>query len=171
MVQDSAEKYSNCHTYGRSKTLIKQRLNQIEQHLQQARNTIQQFDEEILSKCAQYDDCYSAIKQLFSIIHQFLQEKQRPLQHELEYKRAMSILDGTDHQLVQTFFDVEPNKTHVRRYSVIYFITLHFIINLNFILDHFSKTYMAGYNETNANRRRYCFVRTSYYVNTITISI
>jgi hypothetical protein len=66
-------------------------------------DAIQQFEEEISSKCAQYDNCFPAMTEFSSIIHQFVQEKQRPLQYEFEYKREMLILDATDHQLVQKF--------------------------------------------------------------------
>jgi hypothetical protein len=86
------EKYSICHIYGRSKNLIQQRLNQTEKHLQQAQNAIEQFEQEILSKCGHNDDCFSTMKELSSIIHQFVQEKQQPLQHEFQYKREMLIL-------------------------------------------------------------------------------
>jgi hypothetical protein len=149
MAKHLAEKYSISHTYGRSKTLIEQRLNQIKQHIEQAYDTLQQFEEEILSKCTEYDYCASLIRELSSIIHEFVQEKQRPLQYEFEYKRELLILDATDHQLVQKFFDIEPNKSQVRTYSVIYFTTFHASTKIKFILVHHSKTYMASYNETN----------------------
>jgi hypothetical protein len=115
-----AEKYSVCHTYGRSKTLIGQRLKQIEQHLQQTQDRIEQFEQEILSKCTHSNDCCTAMKELSSIIHQFVQGKQQPLQREFKYKREMLILDATDHQLIQKFFDLKPNKSHVSRYFVTY---------------------------------------------------
>jgi hypothetical protein len=38
------------------------------------------------------DDCFSTMKELSSIIHQFVQEKQQALQHEFQYKREMLIL-------------------------------------------------------------------------------
>ena len=108
-------KYSISHTYGRSKILIQQRLKQIEQHLQQVQSAIKQFEEEIVSKCSHDDNCFSTMKKLFTSIHQFVQEKQQPLQDEFQYKREMLILDATDHQLLQDYFAVQPNKSHVRR--------------------------------------------------------
>ena len=114
-----AEKYSISHTYGRSKTLIVQRIKQIERNLQQVQTAIKHFEEEIVSKCSHDDNCFSTMKKLFAIIHQFVQEKQQPLQDKFQYKREMLILDATDHQLLQDFFALQPNKSHVRRYSII----------------------------------------------------
>ena len=126
MAKHLAEKYSFYHTYGRSKSIIGQRLQQIEHHLQQAHRAIQQFENELLSKCAQYGDGSSTIEKLSSIIHQFVHEKQWLIQHEYAYKREILILDATDHQLVQKFFNREPNKTHVRRNSIRYFTVFSF---------------------------------------------
>lgn len=120
LAKHLAEKYSICHIYGRSKTLIEQRLKQIERQLQQVHNAIQHFEDEMLSKCAFDEDCANAMRKLSSILHLFVQEKQRSLQYEFEYKRKMFILDATDHQLLQKFFDAQPNKSHVRRYSIIF---------------------------------------------------
>ena len=114
-----AEKYSISHTYGRSKTLIVQRIKQIEQHLQQVQTAIKHFEEEIASKCSHDDNCFSTMKKLFTIIHQFVQEKQQSLQDEIQYKREKLILDATNNQLLQDFFALQPNKSHVRRYSII----------------------------------------------------
>ena len=70
------------------------------------------------------------MRELSSIIHHFVQDKQKPLEHDFEYKSEMLILDATDHLLIEKFFDLEPNKTHVSRYSVIYFTKFHVIMNL-----------------------------------------
>ena len=107
MVKHLAEKYSLSHTYGRSKNIIAEHRRQIEHHLQQAYQATQQFEKEILSECAHYGDYSSQIEKLSTIIHQFVHEKQRPIQHEYKYQREMLILDATDHQLVQTFFNVK----------------------------------------------------------------
>lgn len=109
-----AAKYSIEYTYGRSKTIVQQRLKQIEQHLQKSQRAIREFEANICSKCAQFDHCASAMKKLSSIVHQFVREKQKLLHYEHEYKREMLILDATDHQLFQKFFDLQPNKSHVR---------------------------------------------------------
>ena len=111
----SAEKYSISNTYGRSKSLIEQRLKQIEQHLEKAQNAIDQFENEFAYK---YDEnlvyCLK-VKELYTILYRFVQEKQQPLQHEYKYKREILLLDATDHQLLQRFFDVKPNKSQVTR--------------------------------------------------------
>ena len=71
------------------------------------------------------------MKKPFTIIHPFVQEKQQSLQHEFQYKREMLILDAADHHLVQKLFEIEPKKSHVRRYSIIYLTTFHTFLNLN----------------------------------------
>lgn len=58
-------------------------------------------------------DFSATLKELSSIVHQFVQEQQIPLQHEFYYKREILTLDATDHQLFRIFFDAQPNKTHV----------------------------------------------------------
>ena len=113
-----AEKYSISHTYGRSKILIEQCLKQFE-YLQQVQTAIKQFEEEIVSKCSHDDNCFSIMKKLFTIIHQFVQEKRQSLQDKFQYNREMLILDATDHQLLQQFFNLQRNKSQVRRYSII----------------------------------------------------
>lgn len=110
-----AAKYSIDYTYGRSKTIVQQRLKQIKQHLQNSQNAIQEFETNICSKSTQSEHCVCAMKKLFSVVHQFVQEKQQLLHYEHEYKREMLVLDATDHQLFQKFFDLDPNKSHVRR--------------------------------------------------------
>ena len=116
IVKQRADKYSICSTYGRSKVLIEQRLKQIEQHLEKAQNAIQQFEEEFSSKFGQNIDYSFIMKQWYSVLYQFVQEKQRSLQHDYEYKREILVLDAVDHQLLQKFFDAEPNKSQVTEY-------------------------------------------------------
>ena len=125
-----AEKYSICHTNDRSKIFSEQRFKKIEKHLQQAYNAIQQFEKEILSKGSCDDTCFSTMKKVSSIIHEFVQEKQWLLQHGFQYKRKMLILDAPDHQLVQKLFDTKPNKSYVRMYAIIYVTIFHTFLNL-----------------------------------------
>ena len=81
-------------------------------------------------RCAQYNECFVGLKKLSSNIHQFVQEKQRRLQYEFEYKREILILDATDHQLSQEFFDLKPNKSHVRGHSDINLTTFHTFLSI-----------------------------------------
>ncbi|CAF1524217.1 unnamed protein product [Adineta steineri] len=113
MAKHLAEKNSICHAYGRSKTFIAQRQKQIEKHLQQAQYAVQQFEQEIIIKMVQHGDYLFEMKVLFSIIEKFVQEKQRSVQYDYEYKREMLILDATDHQLVNEFFKIEPKKSQI----------------------------------------------------------
>ena len=131
MAKHLAEKYSFSHAYVRSIALIEQRVKQIEHHLQRAEAAIHQFAEKIVSRCAPYGDCTSAMITLSSILHQFVQEKQWSLQHEFDYKRQMLILDATDHQLVHKFFNLKPNKSHVKTQSPIDITTFSITTNIH----------------------------------------
>ena len=113
MSKPSAEKYSICHTYGRSKSVIEERIRVIEKHLKQAQDAITQFEQKILSDCEQDHDCLSVLKELNTIIYQLVQEKQQVVKDKFEYQRKMLLLNATDHQLLQNFFDIEPNNRHV----------------------------------------------------------
>ena len=108
-----AEKNSMVHVYGRSKSMIEQRRIQIEQKLEHAQNTIAQFEQQMLSQSVPNVDYSSELNSLSSIVRAFVQENQRELRSELEYKRQMLILDATDHRLVQAFFDLNPKKRQV----------------------------------------------------------
>lgn len=108
-----AAKYSICYTYGRSKAIIQQRLNQIERQLQEAHSALQQFERDTINKFSQCSDIASIMKYLSDILHQFVQEKQRFLEQDFEYKRQMLIFDATDHMLLEEFFHLKPNKSHV----------------------------------------------------------
>ncbi|CAF1294384.1 unnamed protein product [Adineta steineri] len=113
MAKHLAEKNSICHAYGRSKTFIEQRQKHIEKHLQETQYAVQQFEQEIIIKMVQHGDYSPEMKVLFSVLQNFVQEKQRSTQYDYEYKREMLILDATDHQLLKEFFAAEPNKSQI----------------------------------------------------------
>ncbi|CAF1461250.1 unnamed protein product [Adineta ricciae] len=113
MSKPSAMKYSICHTYDRSKSVIEQRLKLIEKHLKQAQNAIEKFEQEIITECQQDNDCLNAMKELNSIIYQLVHEKQQVLECNFEYQRKMLIFNAADHQLLQNFFDIRPNNKHI----------------------------------------------------------
>ncbi|CAF1672078.1 unnamed protein product [Adineta ricciae] len=113
MSKTSAEKYSICHTYGRSKSVIEERIRVIEKHLKQAQDAITQFEEKILSECEQNHDCLSVLKELNTIIYQLVQEKQQIVKDKFEYQRKMLLFNATDHLLLKNFFDIEPNNRHI----------------------------------------------------------
>ncbi|CAF1534205.1 unnamed protein product [Adineta ricciae] len=113
MSKVTADKYSISYTYGRSKSLVEQRLKQIQKHLAAAKNNIVQFEQDILLKCGNSNDCICTMQGLSSILNQLAQEKQQLLRHEFEYKRDILILDANDHHLLQAFLITEPNKTHI----------------------------------------------------------
>jgi len=80
------------------------------------------------------------MKKLSFIISQFVQEKQKLLQYQLEYKREILPLDATDHQLLQKFYHVEPNKTHVRRS---FLLNCLYVYSSTLILGHHRTTHMG----------------------------
>ena len=123
-----AEKNSICYTYGRSKTLIEQRLKQIQEQLQQAQNAVQLFEKQIIPKAAPYIHCSSEMQVLSSIVTKFIREHQQKLQNKFEYKRQILILDATDHHLVRTFFRLKPMKSQVGIDFIIFFLFFSFNI-------------------------------------------
>ena len=54
------EKNSICYTYGRSKHMVQQRRKQIQEQLPEAENTIQLFEQEILSRATRHHVNYSS---------------------------------------------------------------------------------------------------------------
>jgi hypothetical protein len=109
MDKHLAEKYSIVPTYGRSKTLIEQRLKETEKHLQQIADAVQQSHEQFRAS-----RWYTWSDKLLLTVGEFVNEKQKPMEHEFRYEREILLLDATDHQLVQKFFDLKPDKSQVR---------------------------------------------------------
>ncbi|CAF1322428.1 unnamed protein product [Adineta ricciae] len=60
-----------------SKSLIEQRLKQIQKHMETTKSAIEQFEHDILLKCDNTDDCIYAMKELYLILSQLVQEKQQ----------------------------------------------------------------------------------------------
>ena len=109
-----AQKNSICYTYGRSRRIIEQRRQKIQQQLQETQNALQLFEQQLLSKSVYPVHCCSEIQALSSILRTFIDEHKQKLRDELEYKRQELILDATDHQLVQQFFSLKPMKSQVK---------------------------------------------------------
>ena len=108
--EQSAEKNSTIHAYGRSKHMIGQRRTLIQQKLEQTHSDIQQFEHQMLLESVASVDFSSEMKVLSSIVHIFVQENQQRLRDGFEYNRKMLILDAADHRLVRAFFDLKPKK-------------------------------------------------------------
>lgn len=137
-----ADKYSICHTYGRSKRIVQQRLQQFKQQVQTVQLAIQQFEAEILAKAVQHDICVTVMQKLGMIIYQFVQQKQKRLQMKLEYEQKMFRFNVTDHELFHKFFDLRPNKSQVIK-KLVSFSHIHSFISMNFI-DDFCQTYLGS---------------------------
>jgi hypothetical protein len=121
------EKNSICYTYGRSKHMIEQRRKQIQEQLPEVENTIQLFEQQILSRATQHIVDYSSeLKELHSIITSFVHEHQQQLKNEFEYKQQMLIFDATDHHLVRAFFNLKLSPRQVRINSIIFLLFLCF---------------------------------------------
>ncbi|CAF1516280.1 unnamed protein product [Rotaria sordida] len=84
------------YTYGRSKTLIIQRLKSIERQLQQASQALQDFGTQPLPQC--------------------LSQMNPPLDYEKLSAMVTAVVrkDSTDHRLVQQVYDLKPNTQQIR---------------------------------------------------------
>ncbi|CAF0849137.1 unnamed protein product [Adineta ricciae] len=134
MSKPSAEKYSICHTYERSKSVIEERIRVIEKHLKHAQNAIAQFERKISSECEQDHDCLSVLKELNTIIYRLVQEKQQVIKDKFKYQRQIFLLNATDHLLLQNFIDIEPNSGHVSISTIIFRLIKSYIHRLNLLL-------------------------------------
>ena len=115
-----AERNSICYTYGRCRRIIEQHRQKTQQQLQETQNTLQLFEQQILSKSVHPNNCCSEIQTLSSILHTFIHQNQQKLRDQLEYERQELILDATDHQLVQQFFRLKPMKSQVKRKRILF---------------------------------------------------
>ena len=115
-----AERNSICYTYGKSRRIIEQHCQKIQQQLQETQNALQLLEQQILSKSVHPINCCSEIQALSSILHTFIHQNQEKLRDQLEYERQELILDATDHQLVHKFFNLKPMKSQVKRKRILF---------------------------------------------------
>jgi len=102
------------HTYGRSKTLIVQRLKVIQQQLQGASQALEQFGNQPLPHCLSDMNPPLDFTTMSAIVTAVVRKGQHKLKQQFEHRKKMLILDSTDHRLVKNVHDFKPNKQQIR---------------------------------------------------------
>jgi hypothetical protein len=112
---------SMCYTYGRRKTLIQQRQKYFKQQLNETTCKLQEHT-------LQAPSTIDTIK-LITIVTDLVNKDQYQLQMELERRKHILKYDATDHQLVETFYQLKPRQTEVcKNHSNSYHIQVFFHI-------------------------------------------
>ncbi|CAF1529434.1 unnamed protein product, partial [Rotaria sordida] len=102
------------YTYGRSKTLIIQRLKAIQRQLQQASQALQQFGNQPLPQCLSEMNPPLDFEKISAMVTAVVRKGQHKLKQQFEHNKKMLKLDSTDHRLVQHVYDCKPNKQQIR---------------------------------------------------------
>ncbi|CAF4444022.1 unnamed protein product [Rotaria sp. Silwood2] len=102
------------YTYGRSKTLILQRLKTIQRQLQQASQALQNFGNQPLPACISDMNPPLDFTKLNGIVTAVVRKGQHKLTQQFEHNKKMLILDSTDHRLVQEVYDLKPSQQQIR---------------------------------------------------------
>ncbi|CAF4979880.1 unnamed protein product [Rotaria sp. Silwood1] len=102
------------YTYGRSKTLILQRLKSIQRQLQQASQALQNFGDQPLPQCLSEMNPPLDFTKLNAIITAVVRKGQHKLKQQFEHNKKMLMLDSTDHHLVQEVYDLKPSQQQLR---------------------------------------------------------
>ena len=89
-----------CYTYGRSKTIIKQRRKKYQQQLEQIENEI--------AECLKVKPGLFRTPQIMTVLTGFVHNDKHQLQVELKRRRAMLKFDAEDQQLIQAFYELKP---------------------------------------------------------------
>ncbi|CAF4240259.1 unnamed protein product [Rotaria sp. Silwood2] len=102
------------YTYGRSKTLILQRLKTIQRQLQQASQALQNFGNQPLPACISDMNPPLDFTKLNGIVTAVVRKGQHKLTQQFEHNKKMLMLDSTDHRLVQEVYDLKPSQQQIR---------------------------------------------------------
>ncbi|CAF5098693.1 unnamed protein product [Rotaria sp. Silwood1] len=127
-----ADANSMCYTYGRSKTLIKQRLHKYKLQCEEAQEAIHEH----MKKASLFID----MECMINIINNLIKRNQHQLGLELERRKTMLRLDAEEHQLIENFYELKPTQTKVS--------TLKSYLNFekqHRSLDKLNKDYMKSY--------------------------
>ncbi|CAF4284265.1 unnamed protein product, partial [Rotaria sordida] len=95
------------YTYGRSKTLIVQRLKAIERQLQQASQALQQFGNQPLPQCLSEINPPLDFEKISAMVTAVVRKGQHKLKQQFEHNKKMLKLDSTDHRLVQQVYGLK----------------------------------------------------------------
>ncbi|CAF3932390.1 unnamed protein product, partial [Rotaria sordida] len=102
------------YTYGRSKTLIIQRLKSIERQLQQVSQALQDFGNQPLPQCLSEMNPPLDFEKISAMVTAVVRKGQHKLKQQFEYNKKMLKLDSTDHLFVKNVYDFKPNKQQIR---------------------------------------------------------
>ncbi|CAF3207688.1 unnamed protein product, partial [Rotaria sp. Silwood2] len=102
------------YTYGRSKTLIVQRLQTIQRQLQQASQALQDFGNQPLPQCLSEMNPLLDFTTLSAMVTAVVRKGQHKLKQQFEYNKKMLKLDPTDHLFLKNVYDFKPNKQQIR---------------------------------------------------------
>ncbi|CAF3824497.1 unnamed protein product [Rotaria sp. Silwood1] len=107
-----ADANSMCYTYGRSKHLIKQRL---DKHKLQYEKAQQALDEHMKNTPSIMD-----MDNIINMIHNLIEKDQYQLRLELERRKTMLRLDALEHRLIETFYELKPRQTEIKSAKLIW---------------------------------------------------
>ncbi|CAF3828787.1 unnamed protein product [Rotaria sp. Silwood1] len=107
-----ADANSMCYTYGRSKHLIKQRL---DKHKLQYEKAQQALDEHMKNTPSNID-----MDNIINMIHNLIEKDQYQLRLELERRKTMLRLDAEEHRLIETFYELKPRQTEIKSAKIIW---------------------------------------------------
>ncbi|CAF3842546.1 unnamed protein product, partial [Rotaria sp. Silwood1] len=102
------------YTYGRSKTLIVQRLQTIQRQLQQASQALQDFGKQPFPQCLSEMNPPLDFTTLSAMVTAVVHKGQHKLKQQFEYNKKMLKLDSTDHLFIKNVYDFKPNKQQIR---------------------------------------------------------
>ncbi|CAF1417625.1 unnamed protein product [Rotaria sp. Silwood1] len=100
-----AEGSSMCYTYGRSKVLIKQRLQKYKLQCEKVQDAIHEHMKQIPPNID--------MTIITNMINNLINNYQSQLRHELDRRKTMLRLDAEEHKLVDIFYNLKPRQTEI----------------------------------------------------------
>ncbi|CAF3104310.1 unnamed protein product [Rotaria sp. Silwood2] len=107
-----ADANSMCHTYGRSKNLIKQRIQTYKLQCEKIQEAINEHMKQAPVNIN--------LQNMTTIINNLIQNDQYELQLELNRRKTMLRLDAEEHKLVEHFYQMKPRQTEIKSAKVIF---------------------------------------------------
>ncbi|CAF4771192.1 unnamed protein product, partial [Rotaria sp. Silwood2] len=107
-----ADANSMCHTYGRSKTLIKQRVQTYKLQCEKIQAAMNEH--------MKHAPVNMNLQNMTTIINNLIQNDQYELQLELNRRKTMLQLDAEEHKLVEHFYRMKPRQTEIKSAKVIF---------------------------------------------------
>ncbi|CAF3743000.1 unnamed protein product [Rotaria sp. Silwood1] len=107
-----ADANSMCYTYGRSKHLIKQRLDKHKLQYEKAQQTLDEHMKNTPSNIG--------MDNIINMIHNSIEKDQYQLRLELERRKTMLRLDAEEHRLIETFYELKPRQTEIKSAKIIW---------------------------------------------------